>query len=90
MLGPTAQALLTDQEGRPVGFGSHDRAWGTYLHGLFDADAFRRWWLNSLRARKGLAPLESSCLGLEQSLDRLADAVRSSLNMGAVYALLGL
>lgn len=34
-------------------------AFGTYLHGLFDSDAFTRALLNGLRQRKGLAPLDS-------------------------------
>ena len=28
--------------------------WGTYLHGVFDADAFRRWFVDRLRVRRGL------------------------------------
>ena len=35
-------------------------AFGTYLHGLFDSDAFTRALLNGLRQRKGLAPLDSA------------------------------
>ncbi len=31
-------------------------AFGTYLHGLFDSDAFTRAVVNGLRARKGLTP----------------------------------
>ena len=31
--------------------------WGTYLHGVFDAPAFRRRILNDLRLRRGWAPL---------------------------------
>ncbi len=32
--------------------------WGTYIHGLFDQPQFRRAWLNGLRRRKGLPPVE--------------------------------
>lgn len=35
-------------------------AFGTYLHGLFDSDAFTRAVVNGLRARKGLAPWETT------------------------------
>lgn len=35
-------------------------AFGTYLHGLFDSDAFTRAVVNGLRARKGLAPWETA------------------------------
>src|SRR6476646_1453094 len=33
------------------------RLFGTYLHGLFDQAAFRRWWLNRLRRSKGWTAL---------------------------------
>lgn len=32
------------------------RRWATYLHGVFDDDAFRRAWLDHVRADIGLAP----------------------------------
>ncbi|WP_228288841.1 hypothetical protein, partial [Klebsiella quasipneumoniae] len=35
-------------------------AFGTYLHGLFDSDAFTRALVNGLRQRKGLAALDSA------------------------------
>lgn len=66
--------------------------WGTYLHGLFDADPFRRWFIDRLRKRLGLAPLRrvQAAYDLEPALDRLASEVRNRLNMTEIYALLGL
>jgi len=34
--------------------------WGTYIHGIFDNDEFRSFLLNSLRARKGLTPVNKT------------------------------
>ena len=31
---------------------------GTYIHGVFDNDEFRRFIINQLRERKGLEPLD--------------------------------
>lgn len=68
--------------------------WGTYIHGLFDNDVFRRHLLNALRVKKGLAPLEKGGVGhleqRERDYDRLAAVVRGSLDMGRIYRLLGL
>ncbi|WP_459933149.1 cobyric acid synthase [Fundidesulfovibrio butyratiphilus] len=91
--GPGAPCLVRSQDGRVLGYGRSGRVWGTYLHGVFDADAFRGWWLGGLRARKGLPALADrpqAEAGLERSLNRLARVVRESLDMTAVYALLGL
>ena len=32
--------------------------WGTYIHGIFDNDRFRRGLINSIRIRNGLSPVE--------------------------------
>lgn len=55
------------------------RIWGSYLHGLFDNDSFRRTWLKSI----GWQGLEKSSqtLLVQQSLDRLADTVEKNINM---------
>jgi cobyric acid synthase CobQ len=60
--------------------------WGTYVHGLFDAAKFRRWWLNTLRSRKGLAPLHAAgdAPDLDTALNRLADAIVTHLDWTAV------
>jgi cobyric acid synthase CobQ/L-threonine-O-3-phosphate decarboxylase len=65
--------------------------WGSYLHGLFDADGFRRWFIDRLRQRKGLKPLGAvqACYDLEPAFERLADAVRQSLDIPAIYRLMG-
>lgn len=67
------------------------RIMGTYLHGLFHNDDFRRGWLNGLRLAKGLAPLPCELdfnAHREAAFDRLADQVRSHLDMERVYQIL--
>lgn len=65
--------------------------WGTYLHGVFDQPGFRRAWLNTLRARRGWQPLGTGAVADRGAgFDALADTVRASLDMNAVYRLLGI
>jgi len=66
--------------------------WGTYLHGVFDADPFRRWFIDGLRVRRGLAPLGGvlATYDIEPALDRLAEVVRSSLDINDIYRRMGL
>ena len=85
--------LLTSDEGQVVGVAGDDgRIWGTYLHGVFDADPFRRWFLDRLRVRRGLPPVGQSIgrYDIEPALDRLAEVVRKSLRMEEIYRLMGL
>jgi adenosylcobyric acid synthase len=57
------------------------RVWGCYLHGLFANAGLRRAWLASLRGGVSLpAPAETGA-SLDESLDRLADAVEAALDM---------
>ncbi len=66
--------------------------WGTYLHGVFDSDVFRRWFVDGLRRRKGLP--SQGCVrvsyDLEPALDRLAAVVRDSVQMNEIYRIMGL
>jgi len=65
------------------------RIWGTHVHGLFDADAFRRWWLNRLRQRKGLDPLPTQPASRPDAVyDRLAASVRPHLKLRVIYEML--
>lgn len=75
-----------------IGYATPDgRIWGTYLHGLFDADMFRRRFVDALREHRGLPAVGRvvAPYSLEPALDRLADAVRHALDMDAVYRLIG-
>jgi cobyric acid synthase CobQ len=83
--------ILRFDNGESGGFGTPSQAiWGTYLHGIFDADPFRRWFIDRLRLRRGLVPLKSvqAAYDLEPAFDRLAEAVRSQIDMDAIYRLL--
>ena len=86
-------AVLSRPDGQCVGAASPALpVWGTYLHGVFDADAFRRWFIDRLRVRRGLAPLGRvvARYDIQATLDRLAAAVRRSLRMDEIYRLLRL
>lgn len=67
--------------------------WGTYIHGIFENDAFRRGVLNRIREKKGLAPLPSSVSYTEmkeRALNRLADLLRLHVDIGFIRRILGL
>ncbi|MFP4629977.1 MAG: cobyric acid synthase [Desulfohalobiaceae bacterium] len=88
-----AQEAVQSQDGRQLGYAHAELpVWGTYLHGLFDADGFRRWLLDSLRQQRGLAPLvePKTSYDLEEKLDLLADTVRRHLDLDYIYRQLGL
>jgi len=65
---------------------------GTYIHGIFDNDRYRRSLLNALRVAKGLEPIteiNDTYTRKQYSYNRLADTVRSSLNMDLLYKIVG-
>jgi adenosylcobyric acid synthase len=85
--------IMSSGDGTVLGYSSDDGCvWGTYLHGVFESDEFRGWFLNDLRCRNGLAPIERSAAGygLEPALDRLAEAVREHLDIKRIYGIMGL
>jgi cobyric acid synthase CobQ len=88
-----AAVWFTRGDGQVVGAARPDqRVWGTYLHGVFDADGFRRWFIDRLRVRRGLSPLcaTTARYDIEPALDRLAAVVRGSVRMDEIYRLLKL
>ena len=63
------------------------RVCGTYLHGLFDAPAFRAGFLDRLRAAAGLPARPPAAYGSD--FERLADHVEANLDLDRLDALIG-
>ncbi len=65
---------------------------GSYLHGMFDTGVFWRAVADRVREKKGLGRSEGEMLTMDQfrdrEYDRLADVVRSSLDMDSVYRII--
>ncbi len=83
--------LFRFSDGQFCGSSSGDsRVWGSYLHGLFDADGFRRWFVDQLRAACDMAPLGAAgaAYNVDRSLDDLAALVRASIDIEKIYELL--
>ena len=80
-------------DGRWDGMEREDgRVFGSYLHGLFDNEALTRRLVRSLAGRKGTEPgggmMEDVFSYKERQYDRLADLVRTSLDMERIYGIL--
>ncbi|KPK01244.1 MAG: hypothetical protein AMK71_06305 [Nitrospira bacterium SG8_35_4] len=73
----TSQRALTD--GAAAG-----NVWGTYIHGIFDNDGFRRAFLNGIREMKGL-PLQEKTFHFhetkQEAIDSWADVVRNRVDI---------
>jgi adenosylcobyric acid synthase len=66
---------------------STGRVWGTYIHGIFDDDAFRHSFLRLARKTSSLAPAPSFvCVTAERHarMDRWAAHLRQSLDMNLI------
>lgn len=63
------------------------RVWGTYLHGLFGNDGFRKRWLQKF-GWGGSASLSQEVV--EAEYERLADAVEEAVDLPAIMRIMGL
>lgn len=87
-----AAFVVGGQKGQDGAIGNG--VWGTYLHGIFDNDEFRRDLINGLRKRKAMPPHESGIVSYaalkDAAIDRLANLLRANLDMDFIYKLAGL
>lgn len=75
-----------DLEGGITGDG---KIWGSYIHGIFDADQFRRVFLNRIRLGKGLKPLKKvTNFNVDAQLSLLANHVRQNLKINYLYRII--
>lgn len=89
----SSKSLFSYDDGSSCGAqGGCKNVWGSYLHGIFDSDLFRRGFIDAIRVRKGYKKYQGPLCSynLEPAFDRLADSVRESLDMERVYQLLKL
>jgi adenosylcobyric acid synthase len=83
--GPDRSRPFAKLDGAPEGAISRDgRVQGSYLHGLFTSDEFRRDYL----ARLGVATSNESYRGkVERALDALAEHIEKHLDVEGILAL---
>ena len=63
---------------------------GTYMHGLFHNHSLRHTLLTNLARHKGIPSPEGAILDLDAEYDKLAQLVRQSVDMDAIYEMAGL
>ena len=87
------EPFCTHADGTKEGCTNHN-VFGTYLHGLFDSGELTEKLAEYLCARKGIDPAAAVPVSMEEyrreQLDILADGVRNSLDMDAVYRAMGM
>lgn len=91
--GESLTPVVETIHGEVIGLGAQSGGvWGTYLHGVFDADEFRRWFIDRLRLRRGLPACGRirAVYDLEPAFERLAAVVRENIDMKTVYKIMGL
>ena len=83
--GPDRSRPLFTVNGQPEGAQRADgRVMGSYLHGMFSEDAFRRAFLSGLGASPGKASYDQT---VEDTLDALADHLAAHVDCDALLTL---
>jgi adenosylcobyric acid synthase len=73
---------------------NHCRCWGTYIHGIFDNDVFRQWFLQKVASLRGKVRTKDKerdfTAWKEEQYNLLADHFRRHVNMELLYRIIGL
>jgi adenosylcobyric acid synthase len=76
----------------PVPDGSRKgTVWGTYLHGIFDNDRFRRDLINALQVKRGHQPVDDVtdyAQARDKALDQWAEVLKEHIDIGFIDGLL--
>ena len=67
-----------------------ERAFGTYLHGIFHNFEFTERFLNFLRSEKGLEPVSVQRWSVDEEIERFAKVVEKNLDVERILGELGL
>jgi adenosylcobyric acid synthase len=65
--------------------------WGTYLHGIFDNDRFRRDLINALQVKRGHQPVDDVtdyAQARDKALDQWAEVLKEHIDIGFIDGLL--
>lgn len=71
----------------------NNNCWGTYIHGIFENDSFRRAIINDARRKKNLSPISSTISYLEikdRAINNLANIVKENIDMDFIRRLIKL
>ena len=72
-------------------FAAKENIFGTYIHGIFDNEEFTRRFLNNIRVKKGLLPLEdkfSFAEFKEKEYNKLAELLRNNIDISSIYEIM--
>lgn len=70
------------------------RCWGTYIHGIFDNDTFRKWFLEKIASSRGKTRAQDTEIEFfkwkDRQYDLLADHFRKHVDIRRIYEIIGL
>lgn len=88
---------ITEKNGNKVSYADgainmDGNVMGTYIHGIFDSTTFREFLVNYIRNKKGMEMKVSQNYEhkREKELDKLADIVRTSIDIDEIYKIMGM